>query len=719
LARSRSGTLSAHAEPLSQGATRRLAAASRLPADLWVALAIAAAATAMAIGVSGGGIEILGPGGVGLVPNITLQMALTLGGGVLLALACALQAAGRTRVHGLAVTVALFALAGYTALSVSWSVDPANSWIEASRTFAYAATFAGAVALVRLAPQRWRGVVGGVLLATVAISLYALIAEIIPETLNAVATDNEYARLTVPFGYWNAVGVTAALGVVPCLWLAARREGHALLGVLAAPALCVLLVTLMLSYSRGALAAALIGAAFWFVFVPLRLRALPTIVVGVLSAAVVVVWAYREPALTDNYVVLSSRSWAGHRFGLVLAAMLVLAFVAALVWRFVGDRHPLAPARRRQVGIALVVALALVPVAGVGALAESSRGLTGEISHVWGSLTNGSATQATSTPGRLTSAGNDHALYWGYAIDVFNTSPAVGAGAGSYAVAEDRFQTSPALSIYAHSYIFQTLADLGVIGLALSLAVAGAWLFAAVRATGLRRPRATSDASPERIALLTLCAVVLIFTIQSAIDWTWFVPADAVIALLCAGWVAGRGPYYQKISAARRSWRRPTRSPWLLGATAAAIAVAALIAWTQWQPLRSEQATNAGLDAYGNAITELDAGHTTRADRLLAVAQADDQAAISRDPLDITPVGQLGWVYADEYRPALAQATFEREVKLQPSNFQSWYDLADYEVDVAGEREAAYRAYATALYLNPEDGPLKSTFIQLGQKLSS
>ena len=103
-------------------------------------------------------------------PNITVQMALTLGGGLLLAAACALERRGRVRAWGLGAAIALFALAAFTALSVVWSVDPANSWLEASRTFAYAATFAGAIALVRLAAGRWRSVLAGVLLATVAVS---------------------------------------------------------------------------------------------------------------------------------------------------------------------------------------------------------------------------------------------------------------------------------------------------------------------------------------------------------------------------------------------------------------------------------------------------------------------------------------------------------------------------------------------------------------------
>jgi len=94
-------------------------------------------------------------------------------------------------VFGLGAALALFALAAFTALSVNWSVAPANSWLEANRTLAYAATFAGAIALVRLTAGRWRSVLAGVLVATVAVSVYAVASKVIPETLDAGDT---YAR---------------------------------------------------------------------------------------------------------------------------------------------------------------------------------------------------------------------------------------------------------------------------------------------------------------------------------------------------------------------------------------------------------------------------------------------------------------------------------------------------------------------------------------------
>ena len=72
-----------------------------------------------------------------------------------------------------------------------------------------------------------------------------------------------YARLRDPFGYWNAVGLMAALGMIPLLWLAARRSGQPALNALAWPGLGLLLVCLMLAYSRGALLALLVGIAVW------------------------------------------------------------------------------------------------------------------------------------------------------------------------------------------------------------------------------------------------------------------------------------------------------------------------------------------------------------------------------------------------------------------------------------------------------------------------
>ena len=50
-----------------------------------------------------------------------------------------------------------------------------------------------------------------------------------------------------------------------------------------------------------------------------------------------------------------------------------------------------------------------------------------------------------------------------------------------------------------------------------------------------------SAADAERCGGFTILAVAIAFGVHSAIDWTWFIPGAAVPALLCAGWLAGRG----------------------------------------------------------------------------------------------------------------------------------------------------------------------------------
>ena len=48
--------------------------------------------------------------------------------------------------------------------------------------------------------------------------------------------------------------------------------------------------------------------------------------------------------------------------------------------------------------------------------------------------------------------------------------------------------------------------------------------------------------TPERIGLLSMLCLVVVFGVHSLIDWTWYVPGVACVALMCAGWLAGRGP---------------------------------------------------------------------------------------------------------------------------------------------------------------------------------
>jgi tetratricopeptide (TPR) repeat protein len=316
------------------------------------------------------------------------------------------------------------------------------------------------------------------------------------------------------------------------------------------------------------------------------------------------------------------------------------------------------------------------------------------------------------TPNRLTATSSVRARYWDEALKVYADSKLLGAGAGAYATARMRYRTKPLSVRHAHGYPVQTLADLGLVGLALSLATLGAWLFAAVRALGLWRGDRALPWDAERVGLATLAAIVLVFGVHSFIDWTWFVPATACTALLCAGWVAGRGPLRTRMEAdgiALDSPRAPAIDPGararavlghlrppgrpdtagaLRGVAAAALLVVALAAaWAAFQPVRSVHA--------GDAVF-------ARVERnQLAAAANIAQIGQSRNPLSVDPLFELAYVETLRGRPQAALSALERAVKLQPANPATWRRLGHLNLSVLDQPDEALRDFRAAYYLDP------------------
>ncbi|MDQ6811317.1 MAG: O-antigen ligase family protein, partial [Actinomycetota bacterium] len=492
-------------------------------------------------------VTFLAGGGLSLARTTMVEMTLTLLAGAIVA-GVVLFARSPPGARGIWPAGLLVAFSALTALSVVWSVQPENSWQDAGRMFAYSGVFGASVALAGVTRARWPALLGGVILAAAVVCGYALLTKVFPDQLDA---GDVYARLRAPYSYWNAIGLTAAMGAIGCLWLGARRSGHALLSALAYPLMGLMLVTLMLAYSRGALVALLVGLTLWFVIVPLRLRGAAVLLSGAVGAAVAVAWAFSRHALSSDGVALAARTSAGHQFGVLLATVLVGLTLAGLVLGFTTSRRAPAIASRRRAGALLLGILALALVGFVGALAVSHRGLSGSISHGLHSLTDTHA-RVPNTPGRLTAVSSVRARYWNEALKVFKADPALGAGAEGYGTARLRYRSETIDVRHAHGYVVQTLADLGVVGLALTIALLFAWMISAGRATNpfnrrlvsWRTPwrwrRSPTPYTPERIGMLSMLTLVVVFGIHSTVDWTWYVPGDACVALLCAGWLAGR-----------------------------------------------------------------------------------------------------------------------------------------------------------------------------------
>jgi hypothetical protein len=340
---------------------------------------------------------------------------------------------------------------------------------------------------------------------------------------------------------------------------------------------------------------------------------------------------------------------------------------------------------------------ALMPVAAVVALAASSRGLTGEISHAWHSLTSVNAVVGESSS-RLTQFGSSRPLYWSQGITVGEHALFKGVGALGYATARTQYTHSGQTVAHAHSYVIQTFADLGLLGLVVSLALLVAWGRAAWRPVAPRMgwSRLEPEASWERSGLLALLLFVIGFGLSSAFDWTWYFPALTVPTLLGAGWLAGRGPLRSPVGRARS--RLPTLSrPGALAACGGLALVSLVFAWLIWQPLRSANDVSAVFSARDTSAA-FDAARSAQA----------------ADPLSLQPLLVLSQLYSVQAKAAAgrgqsaeaarlatdARAQLDKAVQLQPRNYQSWLALGNYEV-AHHQARPALSAMKRAFALNP------------------
>jgi hypothetical protein len=603
-------------------------------------------------------------------------------------------------------TLLLFALlALLTAVSVLWSIAPELSYIEAGRTFAYLAVLAAAVAGARLAPRAAPQLLEGLLIAAIVPVGYALASRIWPGAL----AENEISnRLGQPFDYWNAVGCVAAMAVPILLWLGSRRGGSPTARVAAYPAMGACVLAISLTQSRGAAAAAAVGALAWFVLVPLRLRSLPVLLAPVAAAAGVAAWALSQDPFTKNLQPLPAKeSVAGDFGGLVFLMLALLIVVGAAIEAGAARRVPSGRMRRR-IGIAAVAMACLVPLAAFTSVAFSDRGIGDRIDE----LTSETDVAPEEGGGRVFAASSSRGKYWREAFRVFDARPLEGVGAGAYAVARLRHRTDASVTRHAHGWIPQTMADLGVLGLALTTLLFLAWTVAALSATGLlprRLVRPSGDDPPprrdwdaQRIALVAVLLVPLVFGVQSLLDWTWFIPEPAVMALLAAGFVAGLGPFGSETPARSTpfSWR-PTGSR--VVAALITVTTAGLLAWAIWQPEASDRATN-------DALALADANRFDR-----AIERTKDAQELN--PLTPDPLLVRASIDTKADRVPDARESLESAVLKFPGDPQTWYRLAAFELGTLDAPEQALETVRGVLYLDPHSAPARALFLDARARL--
>jgi hypothetical protein len=428
------------------------------------------------------------------------RLVALVGAWALVLVALALGAPMPTRPLALA---ALAAFTAWVAIAGGWSPLAATARADLERDVLYL----GALTAAALLLGGVRRLVEPVLAAGALVVVgYGLLGRLLPGIVKLSETASAGGRLDQPLTYWNAMGALAALGLLLAVRMAGEPSRPRALRIAAAAAAVPLCTGLILTFSRGALVAGIVGVVLVVLLAPTaaQLRAAACALGPGLLAAFA---ATRSDAVRVLEGDLAAREHAGLA---VLGALIALTTLAAVLQALAARRPqrtwPVVPARRAA-GAAVVVALVAVPVviAVVGSGGGDQAGFG-------------------ATTSRLGSATSNRADYWRVAWDAAGERPLQGLGPGGFGPAwlRDRPYDEPVKD--AHSLPLETLTELGLVGFAILLALVGA---VAVAARDALRADPAVAAGPV--------AVVATWVVHATIDWDWEMPAVTLIAVACAG----------------------------------------------------------------------------------------------------------------------------------------------------------------------------------------
>jgi O-Antigen ligase len=547
----------------------------------------------------------------------------------------------------LALLGALGALAIWIALSLAWSPSTPETVDEVQRVLVYVT---GAAAFLLLARRTTVALlIAALLTAVTGVCAYALATRLFPRELSADVFGGY--RLSTPVGYWNGLGLLAAFGVLLALGLAAS-ERHAVERALAAAALPVLLCTLYFTFSRGAWVALAVGGLLAIALDPRRLRLVTTALALAVTAGLAIWLASRSTSLTHRGSTLDAAAHEGHRLAAWIGVLAALAAATAIVLH-VAERRIRVPASVRR---AYASALSVLAAAGLVAALAAGGGPVHLAKRGYNDFTSSLAPSTNLNERLFSLSSHGRTELWHAAWRQFEAHPVGGGGAGGFEQYWNRNRPSIQTVKDAHSVYLETLAELGIPGLLLLVAVL-ALPFAGVRARG--QPLVP-------VALGAYGALLVHF----AYDWDWELPAVTLTGLFCglAALVAARGESRTVVLATR------SRAIMLSAVgICAAFAFVALI----------------GNIAISRAQSAVNARH-------YAKAESNARRAASWAPWSARAWLLVGQAEAGQGGTQAAVTSLRHAVANDPRNYRYWLGLA-----AVAQGTERVRALEQAFRLNP------------------
>jgi O-antigen ligase len=266
-------------------------------------------------------------------------------------------------------------------------------------------------------------------------------------------------------------------------------------------------------------------------------------------------------------------------------------------------------------------------------------------------------------------SGGGRYQYWVAAVHATSGHVLGGSGPGTFQLLWLPRETVGGYVVNAHSLYVETLATVGVIGLALLVGFFVLVIWSAFRLATRTRYEARSRAA-------AVAAACVAFAIAAAFDWIWQVPVLPVAFLLLAAGVL--------TPTKRASSSPPRRLALTVRAGIVIVAVACIV--VIGVPLAATSAVRQSQDA-------ANAGNTS-------AALADAREAIRLEPGAASPEIQAALVLELRHDITGAAAAARQATLDEPANWQTWLVYSRLEAE-AGHPTASVTAYVRARSLNP------------------
>jgi hypothetical protein len=425
----------------------------------------------------------------------------------------------------IAMIGALTALAVLTAASIAWAADTESAFEEVDRVLLYLG-----LSLFVVIVARRRTVAAwcdGLTFAMSAVVVAALVSRFFPSLLPAsqpvLLISGAEKRLSYPLGYWNALAALIAMGLPLLLRGALTTRWPALRG-LALALVPAFVCALYLTSSRGGVACAAVAVLVYFGLERDRFAVLGALAIASLgSLAALKVVADRQAVVNgpfDGHLA----AMQGRQAALALVVICVLTGATyALACRF-SPRFSIPAAAQRSLLIVTVLGLiaatlAAHPVRRLNAFRASPIDVTGSTSYVNAHL--------------LNVQGNGRWELWSAAVAEFRHYGWLGGGAGSFHEWWKQHGTLAQFVRDAHSLYLQSLAELGMLGLLLTLSVVAVGVVATAKTV-----RSSHDSTVPALG-----AAFLAWAVAAGIDWMWELTVVTAIGIVILGLlVTAAGP---------------------------------------------------------------------------------------------------------------------------------------------------------------------------------